>query len=108
MSGEAVTDVARAERVPHLRLGISSELAREDRGYFADGDRAPGADIHDLAVGRVWPERCDDRLRDVRDMDEVAALHPVFVDHGRRPASKRDEKIAATPVYGFESACRGP
>ncbi len=27
---------------------------------------------------------------------------------GGRPFIRREEKIAATPVYGFESACLGP
>jgi len=41
-------------------------------------------------------------------VDEVAALTPVLEDRGAFPFNSREAKIAVTPVYGFDSAWRGP
>jgi len=42
--------------------------------------------------------------RNVVHIDEVARLVPVLEMSGARSFSKREEKMAAAPVYGLESA----
>ena len=51
----------------------------------------------------------DARATMSRDVGEVARLLAVLEDRpAARPLSSREAKIAATPVYGFESAWPGP
>ena len=106
--GVAVADVARAELVAHLGLDLDAELSREHLGDLrapsssarADVERPPSAapgssaDTTAPTMSETWT-----KSRLCRPSSKIT---------GGRPFSRREEKIAATPVYGFESACRGP
>src|SRR5215510_6889748 len=47
-------------------------------------------------------------LDGISNVDEVTPLIAILIDQRGFPLRKRDVKMADTPVYGVESACRGP
>jgi hypothetical protein len=83
------------------------EHACDAVGDLAHGPRNAAADIDRMADRRVLLRREHASLRDVVDAHEVALLQPVLEDQRRIAVQQRDAKIASTPVYGFDSACRG-
>ena len=98
-----------ARNLPVSSGSISLPSTRASAAATLEHGGAPAAaDVDRLAVGAVALQREPARARDVADVDEVAPLGAVLVDSGARPFSRREAKIASTPVYGFESAWRGP
>ena len=92
-----------------LGLDVDAEAAGERLRDLEHGGRHARADVDRAPVAPSSSSSASgQRPRDVADVDEVAGLPPVLEDQRGRPLSSREAKIAATPVYGFESACRGP
>ena len=107
--GKAVPDVPRAILPRPKRLDLHSQPIPECGGDGVYGNGSASAEVERTACERLGGvEGEDDPLDDVRDVDEVPGLTAVLEMIGGRALSRRDAKIAATPVYGFERAWPGP
>ena len=108
--GEAMADVAGAKPVRDLGLEVDAQLRGRARPRPRETVVGLPVPTFSACPSPPRPARAPltSRVDDVGDMHEVAALLAVLEDDRGRPFSSREAKIAATPVYGLESAWRGP
>ncbi len=85
---EAVADVADPVAAGRLRGDVDAHHRRQPHGELEDGDARAAADVQHPTVRGGGVERERERLGDVVDRDEVAALEPVLEDQRRPPVQE--------------------